>query len=262
MKYGFIGCGNMGSALASALSKSGNEILLSDHTESKALQLAEKLNCKASQNADIANECDIIFLAVKPQSLEKTVGEIKSIISDRKPVIVTMAAGVKLEKIESLAGCNLPVIRIMPNTPVAVGRGVVLYCYNNLVDESTLSDFIKDLSFAGAFEKLPESFMDIGCAVSGCGPAYMYMFVDAIANSAEKNGLDREQAVKLAALTMSGAAEMVLQSDKTPEELKIAVCSPGGSTIEGVKVLESESFKEITENAIDAAYNRNVELGK
>ena len=252
----------MGGALASALASATNNIILSDYSAEKAEELAKKLNCTAGDNHTVASECDAVFLAVKPQVLASVLEDIKDILGQRKPLIITMAAGVKIEKIENITGASLPIIRIMPNTPVAVGKGVILYCSNSLVSQNQLDTFITDMRFAGTLENLGEELMDIGCAVSGCGPAYMYMFVDAIADGAEKCGLSRDKAIKFAALTMSGAAEMVLQSDKTPKDLRIAVCSPGGSTIEGVKVLEAQGFKQTAADAIKAAYNRNIELGK
>ncbi len=262
MKYGFIGCGNMGGALASALAKVKNDTLLCDINIQKAEELAARLNCKTADVLTIAGECNAIFLAVKPQSLEQTLAPLKEKMAEKKPLIITMAAGVKIEKIEKLIGCKLPVIRIMPNTPVAVGKGLILYCCNEFVSKEQLDCFVSDMRFSGALEEISEDNMDIGCAVSGCGPAYMYMFADAIAKEAVKNGLSEEQAIRFAALTMSGAAEMLLQSEKSAEELRIAVCSPGGSTIEGVKSLENDGFNDTVGKAIKAAYNRNVELGK
>lgn len=260
MKYGFIGCGNMGSALACAISETTKDILLADFDGEKAVTLANKLNLTSVDNERIANECDRIFLGVKPQMMADMLGGIKEILGRKKPILISMAAGLTTDKIKELAG-DLPVIRIMPNTPVGVGKGTVLYCANG-VSEKTLEDFVSDMYYCGRLYRIDENLMDAGCSVSGCGPAFMYTFVEAIAKGGEQCGLSKSQAIEFAAATMAGAAEMLLTSNKTPEELTDAVCSKGGSTIEGVNVLKNSEFEKIVCDCIKAAYKRNKELGK
>ncbi len=262
MKYGFIGCGNMGGALALALSKTTKDILLADADRTKSSVLALKLGVKSGDNIEVIEKCDRVFFGVKPQVMGEMIKGIKTELDKKGTTVITMAAGVEIKKIEEYIGFHLPIIRIMPNTPVSVGKGVVLYCYNDLVSKKKIEDFKEDMKYAGFLAETDEKLMDAGCSLSGCGPAFMYMFVDALARGAEACGLSRENAVKYAAATMSGSAEMVLKSGLSPEQLKINVCSPGGSTIEGVKVLEEAGLYKIGENAVKAAYKRNLELGK
>ncbi len=261
MKYGFIGCGNMGGALARALSKTTKDILLADFDAQKAEILAEELGCKCGTNEEVVLNCERIFLGVKPQVMESVLQPLKSKFAEKMPLVITMAAGIKTEKIAELCGAKLPVVRIMPNTPVSVGKGMVLYCANSLAAKDEIDDFLCDMRFAGEFDKLPEELIDAGCSVSGCGPAFMYMFIDALAEGGVACGLSREQAVKYAAVTMMGAAELAMKSGKEPEQLKREVCSPGGSTIEGVKVFENGGLNECAINAVKASFKRNKELG-
>lgn len=261
MKYGFIGCGNMGGALASAAAKSTKDIMITDFDTAKAQNLASELGVTAvCDNATVAQSCNRIFLGVKPQMMAEMLGGIKDILNDKKPLLISMAAGLTTDKIKEMAG-DMPVIRIMPNTPVSVGCGVILYCANG-VGQDTIDDFINDMRYSGNLYSLQENLMDAGCSVSGCGPAFMYTFAEAVAKGGEKCGLTKEQAIQFTAATMAGAAQMLLTSDKTPDELTQAVCSKGGSTIEGVNVLKNSEFEQIVCDCIKAAYKRNQELGK
>ena len=261
MKYGFIGCGNMGGALLRAVAKSTLDIMIADFDGEKAQQIALELGVTAADNATVARECERVFLGVKPQMMAQMLQELKTVLKEKEPVLISMAAGLKISKIREFVGLKLPVIRIMPNTPVSVGRGMVLYCSDG-VDGQTVCDFVDDMKHSGHLCELDESLIDAGCSVSGCGPAFMYLFADAVAKGGEECGLERESALKFAAATMSGAAEMLLQSEKTPQELANAVCSKGGSTIEGVNVLKNSNFEKIVINCIKAAYKRNLELGQ
>lgn len=260
MKYGFIGCGNMGGAIATALAKQTKNVILSDPHAANAL--AEQLGCAFGSNEDVVQNCSCIFLAVKPQILSMVLEPLRPLLAEKKPLIVTMAAGIEIAKVQSYANCDLPIIRIMPNTPVKVGKGIISYCINSFVSDSDLQQFLWDMQAAGKFCAIPEKLMDAATAIAGCGPAYMYIFLDALADGGVACGLSREQALQFAAETMSGAAEMIITSGKHPGELKDAVCSPGGSTIEGVKVLEESRFRGAVMDCVIAAYNKNIELGK
>lgn len=261
MKYGFIGCGNMGGALARALSKTTKDILIADISPA-AEALAQELGCAYGDNEAAAKGCDRIFLGLKPQILAKVIAPVAPILAARKPLIITMAAGMEIAQIENIIGCKLPVIRIMPNTPVAVGKGMILYCRNELVSDEMLAQFLQDMQFAGRLDAIDEKLIDAASALSGCGPAYMYMFIEALADGAVACGVPRAKAIEYAAATMAGAAEMVLQSGQHPGALKDSVCSPGGSTIAGVKALEESGFRGAAMDCIAAAYKRTLELGK
>ncbi len=261
MKYGFIGCGNMGGAIANALSKSTNSILISDPSEKAAL-VAEKFGCYQGSNFEAVQKCEYIFLAVKPQVLESVLTPLTDLLSVHQPVVVTMAAGVQISKIEQMIGTRLPIIRIMPNTPVSIGCGTILYCHNELVTDEMLNVFLLDMQPCGMLDRIPESLIDAASALSGCGPAYVYMFIDALADGAVACGVPRDKALSYAANTLLGAAKMVQQTDQHPGQLKDAVCSPGGSTIMGVKVLEEQNFRGAVIDCIHAAYQKTKELGK
>ena len=259
MKYGFIGCGNMGGAIATALSKATKDILLADPF--KAESLAAELGCACGSNEE-AVACDRLFLAVKPQVMGAVLESLQGALAEKKPMLITMAAGLEIATIEKMAGVKLPIIRIMPNTPVAVGKGVIQYCKNELVDDSAVADFLNDMRFAGILDSIDEKLIDAACSLSGCGPAFVYLFIEALADGAVACGVPRDKALEYAAATVAGAAEMVRATGKHPGVLKDAVCSPGGSTIEGVKTLEENGFRGAVMDCVAAAYKRNKELGK
>ena len=261
MKYGFIGCGNMGGAIAKALTHRCTDFSITDRS-GKAVGLAVELCCGYTSLEEIARNAERLFLAVKPQMMAGVLESIRHILIERRPLVITMAAGLTMDQIQDMAGCDLPVIRIMPNNPVAVGEGLTLYCANDLVSPEELADFLYDMECSGALERIPETLFDAAGTVTGCGPAYMYMFIEAMADGAVACGVPRRQAMEYAAVTMLGAAEMVLQSGQHPGALKDAVCSPGGSTIAGVKALEDGAFRATVMNCIMAASKRNGELGK
>lgn len=260
MKYGFIGCGNMGGAIARALRKKTSDIAISDPSEVAAVT-AKELGCANVDNRLLVESCDRIFLAVKPQMMEKVLTPLQDTFAKHKPLIITIAAGLSINKIEALIGTPLPVIRIMPNTPVMVGSGMIQYCYNDLVTGEQLQSFLDDMSYAGRMDEIPENLIDAASALSGCGPAFMYMFIEALADGAVACGLPRAKAQEYAAATMAGAAQMVLQTGKHPGELKDAVCSPGGSTIVGVQTLEQQGLRSAAINCVINAYNKSKQLG-
>ncbi len=261
MKYGFIGCGNMGGAIARALSQSTKDILVADRS-GKAKGLAAELGIGYSDNQTIAASCDRIFLGVKPHMMKDVLAPLQALLAERKPLLITMAAGLEIRQIEDFAGCALPVIRIMPNTPTAVGKGVTQYCCNHLVGDALLADWLVDMAPSGMLDKLDENLIDAASAISGSGPAYMYVFLEALADGAVTCGIPRAKAMEYAAMTMAGAAEMYLATKQHPGALKDAVCSPGGSTIAGLRALESRAFRAAAMDCVIATYNRNKELGK
>ena len=261
MKYGFIGCGNMGGAIAKALARTTTDFAITDRS-GKAIALAAEIPCGYFSAEEIASRCERIFLGVKPHMMKGVLEPLREILAEKKPLLITMAAGLTMAQIEEFAGCEIPVIRIMPNTPVAIGKGVIQYCCNDLVSRELRKDFLSDLRFAGVLDPLEERLIDAGSAVSGSGPAYVYMFIEALADGAVACGIPRAKALEYAAATVIGAGEMVLATGQHPGALKDAVCSPGGSTIAGVRALENHGFRAAAMEAVIATCNRNKELGK
>ena len=262
--FGFIGCGNMGGALAKAVSEAGykNDILLADINKDRVETLSQEISAEPADAQTISKECKFIFIGVKPQMIAECFAEIKEALNAReeKPVIVSMAAGVAVSRIKELSGID-SVIRIMPNMPVSVGSGVVLATSENVSGEDK-SCFEKAMNKAGVFDWLEEKFIDAASALSGCGPAFVYMFAEALADGAVACGLPRDKAILYSAGTLLGSAKMILETGKHPEKLKDEVCSPGGSTIMGVKALEDEGMRSAAINAVLEAYKRTIELGK
>lgn len=265
MKIGFIGTGNMGAALATAVAKSSlnAQLYFADFFVEKAKALAQALNGAAADNLTLVKECDMVFLGVKPQVLPALLAEISPVVKERGETLtlVTMAAGISIGAVEKGLGEKTPVIRIMPNTPVAVGEGVIVYCTEG-VSAETEDAFVKALSEAGLVEKIDESKIDAASALHGCGPAFAYLFIEALADGAVACGLPRDAALRFAAKTVKGASEMVLETCKHPGALKDAVTSPGGTTIEGVRVLEERGFRGAAMDAVIAAYEKTLALGK
>ena len=260
-KIGFIGTGNMGAAIAGAVAGQGRELLLANRTPAKAQALADRLGARVVKNPEAAGESDLLFLGVKPQMMEEMLSDVAPILRTRETpfVLVTMAAGLTCQTIQDMAGGAYPVIRIMPNTPCAIGKGVVQYCSLG-VGEEALAEFAALMAPAGLIDRVEERLIDAACALSGCGPAFAYLFMEALADGAVACGLPRDKALAYAAQMVAGSAEMVLQSGKHPGVLKDAVCSPGGSTIQGVRALEESGFRAAAMNAVIASYEKTLEL--
>ena len=260
-KIGFIGTGNMGAAIASAVAGEGRELLLANRTPAKAQALAEQLGARVVKNPEAAGESDLLFLGVKPQMMGDMLDDIAPILRTRTDrfVLVTMAAGLTCDTIRDMAGGDYHVIRIMPNTPCAIGKGVVQYCGLG-VEEEELAEFAALMAPAGLIDRVDEKLIDAASAVSGCGPAFAYLFIEALADGAVACGLPRDKAMAYAAQMLAGSAELALNSGKHPGALKDAVCSPGGTTIQGVRALEEGGFRAAAMNAVIAAYEKTLSL--
>ena len=260
MKYGFLGCGNMGSAIVRAICQKTKDIVITDRS-GKAQAIADELGIAYGDSTAVA-ACDVVFLAVKPQMMQQAVEPIKQILQQKKPLLITMAAGLKLEAIENMVGQRLPIIRIMPNTPASVGMGMTLYCCNDLVTDNQLAQFLFDMATTGKLDCIAENLIDSAGVVSGCGPAYIYVFAEALADGAVACGVPRAKALEYAAVTLLGAGKMLLETGLHPGILKDNVCSPGGSTIAGINVLEQDGFRGTVMDCVKASFERNKELGK
>jgi len=261
-KIGFIGAGNMGGALARAAVQSAHDVYLSDKDAAKVSDLAAEIGAMAVETAEIVDACDLIFIGVKPQFAPALADEIRGGLAARtKPFcLVSFMAGVPLEKLGEMLG-QYPIIRMMPNTAVAVGKGMIVWCANETASEAHKALFTEALSHAGVLDPLGEHLIDAATAVMGCGPAYVYLFIEALADGGVKCGLPRDKAQLYAEQMVQGAAALALESGKHPGELKDAVCSPGGSTIAGVATLEEGGFRGLTIDTVEAAYRRTKELG-
>lgn len=261
-KFGFIGCGNMGGALIKAVSNAVDTSLIAvcDKDENKANAFAFELGVNAVDVQTLAKQSEYVVLGVKPQVVENAISEISSALAENESVtIISMCAGVTSELIKKLTKTS-SCIRIMPNTPASVGEGIILYAPNGTTQKSE-EEFKKYFSSAGLVVKIDEEKMDKHTAITGCGPAFVYMFIDAMKKSAVSIGVDEADAEKFCAQTVLGSAKMVL-SYGNADQLKINVCSPGGSTIEGVKSLEKDDLYSVVDRAVQASKKRTEEMKK
>lgn len=264
----FIGAGNMGGAIIKAVCRAvpPKSVTVFDPSADKAAALSEETGCQTAASADDAVKGSrFVFLCVKPNVLPKVLGELCPALSEGEHIIVSIAAGVEISKIKSIIserGLSLPVIRLMPNTPVAVGKGVILVAASYDTSEEDVETVEKALSLGGLVSRTDEKLIDPATAVFSCSPAYAYMFIEALADGAVMAGLPRDKAQLYAAQAVLGAAAMVLETGIHPGQLKDAVCSPGGSTIVGVEALERNAFRGTVSSAVYEAYRKTTELGK
>lgn len=263
---GFIGTGNMGGALVRAACKAYDScrVWIANRTKEKSDALAAETGCRVSTTEEIAESCNLVFLGVKPQGMGELLSVLAPIFQKRKDnfTLVSMAAGLEIATLQELAGGEYPVIRMMPNTPVAVGEGVILYDCSKEVTAQAETFFVDLFRYAGLRDRLPEALIDAGTSVAGCGPAFAAFFVEGLAKGAEKLGLPPEKATLYATQMLWGTGKLIAQSGKSPEQIRKEVCSPGGSTIEGVKAFQQAGLEEIAVRAVEKAYLRNKELGK
>ena len=265
-KFGFIGVGHMGGTLASAVigSVGAENTAVCDIDEGRAKLFAAAKGCDVLPAVELAKSCRHIVLGVKPQNMAELFGEIGGTLKSRRDAftLVTMAAGITIDRLLEIYGADAPVLRVMPNTPAAVGAGCMLYAANSGLSDADKRELLSALAPTGELVETPEELIDAGSAVSGCGPAFVYKFILAFAKAGESLGLDPSLAAKLALQTTLGAASLAAKSGEDPRILCDQVCSPGGSTIEGVKTLDAGPFASELKTAVRASYDRTVELGK
>lgn len=262
-KIGFIGMGNMGTAIMRGLLKTykPEELLFTSAHEAKMQKITEETGvAHVSTATDCAEQVKYLVLAVKPQVLPTVFKELNGKIR-KDQVVISIAAGYAIADLQAGLGDSARIVRSMPNTPAMVGEGMSGVSY----DEALFTDEEKDVidgfftSF-GKMEKVDEKLMDVVGSASGCSPAYVYMFIEALADGCVKNGLPRQAAYKMAAQAVLGSAKMVLETGKHPGELKDMVCSPGGTTIEGLAALEENGFRGAIIKACDANFEKNKKL--
>jgi len=262
-KLGFIGAGNMGGALLDACAKKipGGEIIVTDPDCAKTAHFRDAYGCAEGSAEETAVSAAYIFIGVKPQMAPDAFRQIRPALAERKtpPVLVSMMAGITTERIRELAGIECPVIRIMPNVAAAVGEAMILAAALE-ASEDQVNEFCDFMSEAGVLDFIPEKLIDAGTAVQGCGPAFVCMFVEAMADGAVKCGVPRKKAYEYAIQTLRGTAALLEATGKHPAEVKDMVTSPAGSTIEGVAALEENGFRHAVMEAVVKAYQRNVGL--
>lgn len=264
-KAAIIGCGNMGYALLCGIIKTGKykpcEITVSDKAEACRIR-AKALGVKlADTPKEAVLGADLIVLAVKPKDIADLAADIREGIPS-EAVIASIIAGKTISTLEGCLGSQAKIIRIMPNTPALVGEGMCGVCSNKNVSAAELDDMLAILSGFGRAKAVDESLMDAVTGISGSGPAYAFMFIDGLMKAGINNGMTPEDAKVFAAQTVLGSAKMVLESDISPEQLKINVCSPGGTTIEAVKVFEECRLYEIIDEAVKACVEKSAVLSK
>lgn len=263
---GFVGCGNMGKAIIGGIINSKiaspKNIIVGDINEKALKATKEELGVNiTTDNLDVAKTADILFLSIKPNLYPMIIGQIKDDVKD-SVVVVTIAAGKTIESTQSAFGKKIKVVRVMPNTPALVGEGMAAICPSKEVAEEDLNNVVKIFESFGKAEIVGENLFDAVTSVSGSSPAYVYMFIEAMADAAVIDGMPRNKAYKFAAQAVLGSAKMVLETGKHPGELKDMVCSPAGTTIEAVKVLEEKGFRSAVISAMQACTKKSQEMSK
>ena len=264
IRLGIIGCGNMASAIVGGIVKTKllnpHNLMISDVDDEKLHEVKKLYDVEITKdNLMVAKFADILILAIKPNIHDVILDEIKRSVN-KDCIIVTIAAGIDLHYIESKLGRNMKVIRTMPNTPSLVGQGMSALCYNGNVSEDELRTVVSLFESFGKVEIIDESLMDYIPAISGSSPAYVFMFIEALADGGVASGFSRSQAYRMAAQAVLGAAQMILETGKHPGELKDMVCTPGGATIEGVMALERDHFRGAVLNAMKSCSDKSVAM--
>ncbi|GAA0866068.1 pyrroline-5-carboxylate reductase [Paraclostridium tenue] len=265
-KIGFIGSGNMAKAMIGGIVKSklvdSNNVIASDLNELALENVKNEYGINVTTNSkEVVKFSDIVIVAVKPNVYDVVLEGVKELVDDKK-IIVTIAAGKTIESIENVIGNDKKVIRTMPNTPALVNEGMSALCKNKNITDEELNIVKEIFNSFGKAEIVNEYLIDSVIGVSGSAPAYVFMFIESMADAAVLAGMPRNQAYTFAAQAVMGSAKMVLETDKHPGELKDMVCSPGGTTIEAVKTLESEGFRSAVIKAIGDCIEKSKEMSK
>ncbi|KYH35974.1 pyrroline-5-carboxylate reductase [Clostridium tepidiprofundi DSM 19306] len=263
---GFIGCGNMGKAMIGGLVKSklveSDSIIVSDKNKTSLELVQEECGIKiAMNNREVSKVADILILSIKPNIYTMIIDEIKDYVKD-EVIIVTIAAGKAINDTEARFARKLKVVRVMPNTPALVGEGMAAICPNEKVSEEEIKEVISIFESFGKAEIVEEKLIDAVTAVSGSSPAYVFMFIEALADGAVLEGMPRNKAYKMAAQAVLGSAKMVLETGRHPGELKDMVCSPGGTTIEAVSELEEKGFRAAVISAMRKCADKSRKMSK
>lgn len=258
-KIGFIGMGNMGYAILKGLLKvyTPEDLIFTDVNQKRMEQVSEETGVAHTvDNGACAGQADYVILAVKPQYYPPVLKEIAPVVR-KEQIVISIAPGITIDQLKEQLGADKRIVRAMPNTPALLGEGMTGVCYDAALFSIEEKDTIRGIfqSF-GRMEVVEERLINAVVCVSGSSPAYVYMFIEALADSAVKYGLPRDMAYRMAAQTLVGSAKMVLETGEHPGKLKDQVCSPGGTTIAGVSALEEYGFRNSVIKASDACYEK------
>ena len=265
-KIGFIGAGNMGGSILKGLIASGaanrEDILVTQATPELTAASAEQLGVMgAASNRELVENCDLFFLGVEPSIVPVVLEEIKLVYNNSK-TIISMAAGVMIASIEKFLGEDAKIIRIMPNTPARVMESMIAMCRNQNITDEEMGEARKILSSIGKAEEVTEDLIHAVIGVSGSSPAYTYMYIQGLADSAAAQGMDPELARVFAAQAVLGAAKIVLESEDSLDTLVDKVCTPGGTTYEAVTYLREHGFREMVTAGAEAAIRKSEEMSR
>lgn len=260
-KIGIIGAGNMGGAIATALSKNNLDLIISNRSKEKLEIFKKYKNTKITTvNSDVVKNSKYIILAVKPNMYKNVIEEIKEDFTEDK-ILISIAAGFSIKSLEEILP-NRKIVMTMPNTPAMVEEGMSAICPNTLVNKEEIEGVLEIFNTFGRASVIEEGQFSAFAGAVGCLPAYVYMFIESVADAAVLNGMKRQDAYEFVSQTVLGSAKMVLETKKHPGELKDMVTSPGGTTIVGVKALEDGAFRGTVIDAIDMAVKKGLDMGK
>lgn len=259
---GFIGAGNMASAMISGLvssgTLSGGDIAVFDIDAQKTAALAKELGVRVLGSAqEVAQSCENVVFSVKPNILPEVLPPLKRVILEHKPLVISIAAGKPLSFFEERLSGEVRLVRVMPNINATVGEAVSAFCGNENATENDLAFAKKMCESFGTAVNLPEKHFPLFGVIGGSSPAFAYMFIDALARASVKNGMPKKQALEICAQAVLGSAKMILESKEHPMELTDRVCSPGGTTIEGVLSLQKNGFGSAVAGAVQAAVEKD-----
>jgi pyrroline-5-carboxylate reductase len=265
-KLGLIGCGNMSQAIIGGVVSSKTllpeDIIVSNPSESKLKEAHDKYKIETTtDNIEVAKVSDTIILAVKPNKYPEVISEIKDHIR-KNTIIATIAAGISIGRTEALFEKEVKIARAMPNTPALVKEAMTALCFNKTINDDDINKIVDIFNSCGKSEIVDEKLIDAVTGVSGSSPAYVYMFIEAMADAAVLQGMPRKSAYKFAAQAVLGSAKMVLETDLHPGELKDNVCSPGGTTIDAVRILEKDNFRYAVIDAINTCTEKSKQMSK
>jgi len=265
MKFGIIGCGKMGTALVQGALRAevinASALIGVDPYDSARETFARVTGGQATDSISSLADCDVVLLCTKPQNACEVLSQLATAAGNQSILVVSVAAGISLSKLEAAAGDGMRVIRTMPNTPALVGKGAAAYCLGSSATPEDAVTAQRLLGSVGIALQVPEALMDGVTGLSGSGPAYAYLMIESLVEGGIQQGLAREDALKLAAQTLLGAAAMVIETGQEPAELREMVTSPNGTTLAGLNALRDAGFREAVIQAVDAAARRSAELG-